>query len=501
MKWNGLSRRHFLQGAGAAMLALPFLGSLAPKRARAATTPKHFIGIATQNGLYKMYGPESQLMPQTPESNGSLVGLTPTVLQGQHTIHSGSLSAMAQANGGRISDLIDASYTPYLDRMLMMQGFDYIGLGWFHHHGQFGDWHQTAGQTDGNPEMATLDVVLSDYYKSQGLPSEMVGYSASDRDINYGNSVHADGSLTTNRFNNPATLWDKYFGNSTVSTDVKTLLVDRVLSDYQSLRTNPRLGSMDKQKLEAHIAFLAETDAKVKQLGAVCSQMRPDASIADRSVILQTMNNVIVGLISCGMCNLFIGWAEALVNEDPDQWHVWSHQGYDNDNDAIANQTAYDSMVLQSRTLMNDMCLDLAKKLDQVGELDNSLIVCIQEHNKRGHESWNIPVITFGSAGGTLTTGQYVDFRNVADRDDLVYSRYGFPMNQLYANVLQAMGMPPAAFEPLNKSRDGSSSSFKANSGYGVPVIHPDAVSSIGANHYDTWAPGYDMSGWLPLIK
>jgi hypothetical protein len=440
-------------------------------------------------------------MPKTPEANGSLVGLTPVSLAGQHTIHYGSLSSLAAANNGQISDLIDASFTPYLDKMLMLQGFDYIGLGWYHHHGQFGDWHQSAGQTEGNPEMATLDVVLSDYYAKNGMIPEMVAYSASSRDTQYGNSFHADGSLTTNRFYNPATLWDKYFGNSTVSTDLKSMLVDRVLADYQALRSNPRLGSADRQRVEAHIAFLAETDTKVKRLGAVCQQMRPDSSITDRSTILQTMNNVIVGLISCGMCNLFIGWAEALLNDDPDQWHVWSHQGYSNDDDTIANATAYTSMVEQSRAVMKDMCLDLAQKLDQVGELDNSLIVCIQEHNKRGHESWNVPVIAFGSAGGTFKTGQYVDFRDIAGRDDLIYSRYGFPMNQLYANILLAMEMPAASFEALNKTRDGSSSSFKPGSGYGVPVIHPDSVSSLGQNHYDNWAPGYDMSGWLPVIK
>jgi hypothetical protein len=194
-----------------------------------------------------------------------------------------------------------------------------------------------------------------------------------------------------------------------------------------------------------------------------------------------------------------MGWAQALLNEDPNQWHVWSHQGYDNDTDTIANATSYTNMVEQSRSVMKDMCLDLATKLDQVNQLDNALIVCIQEHNKRGHEAWNVPVVTFGSAGGTFKTGQYVDYRNIADRDDIVFSRFGFPMNQLYANILTSMGMTPADFEPLNKTRSDATSPFKTNSGYGVPVIHPDAMSNMGA-HYQGWT-GHDMSGPLPVIR
>jgi hypothetical protein len=485
------------------MLALPLLRSLWPfeleKVAKADTNPKSFIGIGAWNGLYRMYGPSSQLMPQTKESAGTIVGLQPLAIPNRHTIYHESLTNLANANGGKISDIIDSNFTPLLSKMMMLQGFDYIGLGYYHHSGQFGDWHQTAGQTEGNPEMASLDVVLSDHNAKNGLPSDMVAYSASDRDIQYGCSFRADGTLTTSRFSNPATLWDKYFGNSTVPTDFKTLLVDKVLADYKSLQSNPRLGSEDKKRIDAHVAHLATTEAKVKQLGAVCQQLRPDQNMTDRALILTTMNDVIVGLISCGMCNTFMGWAQALINEDPNNWHVWSHQGYSNDTDSIADATSYTNMVEQSRAVMKDMCLDLATKLDQVGQLDNSLIVCIQEHSKRGHESWNIPVVTFGSAGGAFTTNQYVDYRNIADRDDQEFTRFGFPMNQLYANILQAMGMQASEYEALNKTRgDAAGAPFKANSGYGIPVIHPDATQMASA--YKGWT-GHDMSGPLPLIK
>jgi hypothetical protein len=72
-------------------------------------------------------------------------------------------------------------------------------------------------------------------------------------------------------------------------------------------------------------------------------------------------------------------------------------------------------------------------------------------------------------------------------------------MNQLYANVLRAMGMQPGDFEPLNKTRDGTSP-FRAKSGYGIPSVNPEMGSSMAA-HYGTAWNGYDMSDWLSRVK
>ncbi len=506
MKYNRITRRHFLQGAGAAALALPLLPSLFPKGARAdATPPKSFIGIGAWNGLYRMYGADSQLMPRTTvDASGTLLSATGTavpyapLMLPQHTIYSAQLTDIAAANNGAISDIIDANYTPLLNKVLMLQGFDYIGLGYYHHSGHFGNWHETSGQTEGNPTMASLDVVISNYLKSALLPSDIVCYTASYPDRGQTTSFLADGTPTSDIFYNPATLWDSYFGTSNIPINLKKTLVDQVLVDYKSVRQSARLGAQDRLKLDTHIALLSQTEANVQKIAGMCQLMRPDASLTDRATILKTMNDVIVSLIACGLCNTFMGWAWALNDSDPNNWHVWSHLGFSNDTDAIADQTNYTNMVEQSRSVMNDMCLDLAQKLDAVQLLDSSLIVCLQEHSKRGHESWNIPVIAFGSAGGTFKTGQYIDYRQLPGRDDAMFTRFGFPMNQLYANILGAMGVPTSTFEALNKTRADATMPFKANSGYGVCAIHPDFTQ--GAGYYASWT-GYDMSSWLPLLK
>lgn len=148
------------------------------------------------------------------------------------------------------------------------------------------------------------------------------------------------------------------------------------------------------------------------------------------------------------------------------------------------------------------MGLDLIKKLDQAGQLDNSLIVYIQEHSRRSHESMGIPAIVFGSGGGMLKTGQALDLRNISTADDVSSTRRGYPMNQFYANLLMAMGLPSTEFEPLNRDRIGGVTSypFKQKSGYGCNGWRGEYADYIYGGNYASWK-NHDLSGWIPGIK
>lgn len=508
------TRRQFLRGSGAA-LALPLLPSLLPRTARAAVAAqKNFVGIGAWAGRFRTHGPQSQLMPITPAPvNGVIAGMEAVALPGKFTVHRGLLTAMTQ--GGKISEIIDTRYTPdILKKMFMLQGFDYLSMAAAHHDGQFGAHNKNTGQgTDNLPTMATIDHVLADYYRAKGLPSDVVAYSATplDSTVEYGCSWRADGSPAQGRFTSPATLWEKYFGGASIPASTKTLLIDQVLEDYKSVRVSPRLGSEDRQRLDDHIAHLAATETKLKRIDGVCRQLQPNKSISDRKLIMTTMNDVIVGLISCGLASTFMGWARAYLDPDPGTWHTWSHEAFMSgtvDTGKIEKPAMYATMIQQNRDVIADLGLDLAKKLDAVGQLDNTVIMVIQEHSFRGHEPWNVSVVGFGSAGGAFATNLYADYRSLAEgrsdgiSDSNAQTTYGFPINQLYANVLQAMGMAPADYEQLNRPRAGWSQVTKPGSGYGCPSIHPDHVKYVAfAKHYTQFFSGHDMSAKLPLWR
>ncbi len=543
-----MTRRHFLQGAGGAILSLPFLPSLIGNRAMAAllaaNQQKSFIGVGAFHGLYRMHGPKSQLMPVLPDDIRSVAGFTPLSLPGKHTVYARPLSQLLQNN--QISQIINSSFNPVLSKMLMMQGLDFLSI-YGHNGAQFGN-QNTSGGVTGLSSTASIDQVMANslnFYKNPALKgrSLVVGpnkYETGLRPGGYGisSAYQTPSSPLTSAIvspplaYNPQAVWDKYFGQAPTTLPLKKTLVDLVLADYKSVRGSRALASEDKRVLDQHIELLQNTQLAVNnQSLQINGGIRPPnkapsgadwgagvydlvaCTAADRRILIKTMNSVITSLISSGLCHSFLASSESLTSTDLGAWHAWAHAGYDNDKDLIANVESYNSVITENTIVMQDMCLDLALKLDSISSngstlLDSSLITCIQEHSKRGHEAWNIPVITFGSAGGTLKTGQYLDYRNFeTTRNDLGWTRFGFPMNQLWANLLQAMDVPPGEFEALGKVAD-SHPSFTINgrrTGYGVSLFWTADGASVGlvpvsSSHYSTWG-GTDLSSWLPFIK
>ncbi len=523
MKWNPLTRRHFLQGAGRATLLLPILPSLFMRElrayAQAAAGQKNFIGVGSFNGAFRMHGPKSELMPATNPSGGTIAGFTALNLSGKHRVHSKSLAQLSAENGGKISRVLDSSFTPYLNKMILMQGFDNMPWPSDHHRmhfGNFGGSRSTGNVEIGWPTMASIDQVMAHspgFYKNTSLLKKSVAWSCAPVSIGNGISFtyrNPDDKKNSaidekNVFYNPATLWDAFFaggGGGPTADPLKGTLVDKVLADYNSVKV--RLGPEEKQKLDAHLALLHDTQTKVRSVASVCRDLRPSSSLTDRHLILTTMNSVIASIINCGLCHSFVGFAENLVSGDLTTWHDWGHTGYDSVSDTVSNQTAYDNLITQNSSILKDMCLDLAIKLDQVGQLDNSLIVKSYEHSKRVHDAIGLALIVFGGAGGTFKTGQYLDYRNLSYGDQAIADNHvmrpGYPMNQALANFLRAVDVPKSEFEPLNYS-EYAYSRFKAGSGYSHTKIYPHTYyATFFGDHYGAGWQGHDLSDWLPFI-
>lgn len=529
MKWNPITRRQFLQGSGS-VLMLPLLESLLPRAVWAeaiAARQKTFVGIAAFNGLFRMYGPTSELMPQTPTNDAGIINYNYLDLPGKHRIHHKSLSSIAAQNGGRISKMLDEKYTPYLDKMLLLQGLDYMSISSAHHHSHFGNQGKTTNGTDRARPMASIDQVMaysSSFYKNPSLVGRSVAYSTLWADQE-GVSFTFENPL--DRINSPIVrkphtyspwmIWDAYFGTLAPKSGVKKSLVDGVLEDFNNLKNNPRLGSEDKQKLERHIAFIFDAQKTVAATGDLCSYTAPGIIFKDPAYvgkppenpinpdnhieIMKAMNSLIASLAACGLCHSFAGWAGTLKARSQNDWHNWSHIGYDDKTDTTPDPAVYADFVQHNQNILDHMCLDLVKKLDAVGELEHSLIVWNQEHSKRGHSSHNVPMILFGGASGSLKMGQYLDFRNFTSTtywNDIVNPRPGFPMNQAWANILRAMDVPPSEYEAYNKA-DETNPIFATGSGYGAAVFRGD-YRHHSFNYKAGWN-GHDLSSWLPLIK
>jgi hypothetical protein len=283
-------------------------------------------------------------------------------------------------------------------------------------------------------------------------------------------------------------------------------IVDRVLDSYKRLRNgNRRLSAADKQRLDDHIARIAELQRK---LGAKmsCSGVATPTDDAqnhngdnqmDATRYGQLFNDVVTAAFVCGTSRIGVlgyGPTDKFVAYGGD-WHQ-----------EVAHQwqtPAKQALIVQSyQRIFEGVFLDLAQKLDVeeapgMTYLDNSLLVWSQECCMSTHDSVTIPVITFGSAAGFFKTGQFVDYRRVGNPDSTYDPHAGGTMscgllyNQFLATVLQSMGVPPSEFERWG------------HKGYGVPYVGQQMGIPPFAKHYVNTSSRYFQmaSDILPVLK
>jgi hypothetical protein len=155
------------------------------------------------------------------------------------------------------------------------------------------------------------------------------------------------------------------------------------------------------------------------------------------------------------------------------------------------------------QTMFEHVFLDMMARLDVeeapgMTYLDNALLVWSQESGMSTHDALSLPIVTAGSAGGFLRTGQFIDLRRAGDpRSKLDPQFHGYLLyagmlySQFLATVLQAMGMRPPDFERWG---------YK---GYGRPAVDPPDYGILPfGRHYENTSSRYFQiaSDVLPFL-
>ncbi len=150
MKYDSLSRRHFLQGVGGSLLALPLLPSLMP-RAHASSLPTNKFLVLISSG-HGGTGHNSDWYPAELVDNLESAKLTKQVLfpaagaslpehiirhaRLKNILSTGSGHEMGNVDNGtpRLSYILGSFLNPYLDKMNFIRGMDgamsYYGHSW-----------------------------------------------------------------------------------------------------------------------------------------------------------------------------------------------------------------------------------------------------------------------------------------------------------------------------------------------------------------------------------
>lgn len=516
-----LSRRMLLRGAGGFALALPFLPSLTERRAQAAPTgarPRLFWLGTDHGGAF-----DANMFP-----GDALLTNHANVVPG-HAVASGRLAAAVAGGVASLSPILRASssaLTPRLvGKMNVIRGLDvpfYIAHNTGLHLGNF-----ARNDNNGNDGAAvtakgmrpTIDQIMG----SSGsfyTPTDLAGTKLRSMVVNPGrqlswafsNPQQGTSSLvqSVQGATSSLQLFNTIFAGTT-SMKTRPPVADKVLQSYNSLRqSNTRLSSADKTRLDAHIAMIAQLQSSLNAKLACTTPPTPtdDAerhqglTKSDATILGQLWADVIAASFACDASRIGVfGWGDTSAFSDyrGNDWHQdVAHQWFSMQPQAWLTQSY--------QAVFENVFLYLAQKLDQMDDgngasvLDNTLMVWSQECGMASHDSYSIPVVTFGGAAGYFNTGLYVDYRKVGETSAELtnnvsgYKSYlGVLYGQWLANVLQAMGVPRAEFE-LWKDAQGQTAP-----GFGTPYLTTEGWTPPYAQHYQSLTSQYFKMASDPL--
>jgi hypothetical protein len=509
-----ITRRKLLLGAGGALLALPVLPSLLSKTAYGQdpiyTRKPRLYWLCTDHGAAfeaNMFPATSQLTRQQ-------------ALFDDHSIQSGTLQSSLSGETRTLSPILSGSSSRFTEalvaKMNVLYGLDvpfYISHNTGLHLGNYArnDGNGGDGQAVQASPRPTIDQLMAwspAFYPDLGnIRERSMIMSARPVSWNYSDPENRAGTIDNVRgYDSSRALFDKIFVPQDQGLASRPPIVDRVLESYKSLRNgNKRLSSADRQRLDDHMARIAELQRKLSA-GASCGDVKlptdeaqkHSANSADDAIAYGRLwNEVVAAAFVCGTSRIGVlgyGSTDRFVAYGGDWHQEVAHQWQLPDKQELIKQSY--------QKVFEGIFLDLAAKLDieeapGVTYLDNSLLVWTQECGMSTHDSVTIPVITFGSAAGYFKTGVFADYRRVGNPSSMFDPKagnqqyLGLLYNQWLATVLQAMGVPPSDFERWG------------HKGYGVPFISKESWTPPYAKHYgDTSSKYFNMaSDVLPFLK
>ncbi len=503
------SRRQVLRGAAGFTLALPFLPSLLPREATAGGgpaggRPRRFIALCTEHGGIW----NSNMFPGDS-------ALTDSIAYAGHTIQRGDLSATVEGDQARLSHVLQApadQLTPELVAKLnVIRGIDstfYIG---HHRGGQLGnyadnDGNGIDGQIVGGSPRPTIDQLMawSDHFYPD-LSTILERSMVVGHDISWGWSSPATQSGEVQalppEFSSLA-MFNRIFIPEDDLTSPRPPVVDRVIEHYLSLRqSDRRLSAADRRRLDEHLERLDELQRRL-EVAVSCGDVPTPANDsleewdnssyhfdpAAQARFWQLFNDVIVTAFLCDTSRIAVMRVVDHFSAYAGDWHQEiAHEAHTVD--GSSQQVLADAHQL----FFENVFVDLIRKLDiDQGDgttlLDDALVAWSQESGNLTHDSISVPIITAGSAGGSMRTGQFLDYRNMnaghGPRENSNEEQFaGLCYNQWMGTALQAMGLPPESYE--SGEYGGYGEHFI---GAGLESFYPSSVLDV-------------QGQWLPWLE
>jgi hypothetical protein len=422
-----IGRRWMLLGSAGA-LAIPALPSLLRGVAKAQDVqPRRMVVFMTEHG--GTWQPD--MFPEASTADTAF----------DHPLHRcfrGALSSREEGSDRVVSNVLRAPSglltESLVSKMNVMRGLDvpfYYGHA-RHILGNYGDMSNNHGEP--TPEQATADQVMahsSSFYDSPPR-RRLMNFSSGALSVEPVNPAQGfDSALQPAEEVDGRTVFESvYVPEVSDGMPMRTPPIDDIHESFRRLENGTfgagaRLGSADRRRLSEYMDRLSDIRSSfTSAVAASCS----DASVPDdfggtrNYANPQLVNQIIMAGFLCDSSRIaVIRTSDAFspeIDSFPGGYHEVAHQ-------ASGSNAGDEGLLLRLRGLLRDGnrnffregVLDLVRQMDGVSEgdgtmLDQSLVWWSPESGSSTHNGDSIPIVSFGSVGGALQTGQYLDLRN-----------------------------------------------------------------------------------------
>ena len=441
---HSVSRRMFLRGAGV-VVALPYLESLVPREAKAAssTTPQRLVLFHVPCGI--------NLATWTPTQTGTSYTLSQTLTP----------LGPVQSDILVLSNMQNSAALATADRLHGRHSTGLVGL--------YSGTVFPPDEMQSSPVLTgiTVDQIYAKQMMGKTpIPSLQLGLTAGfDCDdispcVDISTVSWSDAKTPLAPQMNAQKVFDTFFVGPDAQQsaretarrqNMRQSVLDAVAGQAQSLA--PKLGQADGQKLDQYLTSVRELETELAAggPGVSCAGMRPPAfaSPPDYRAQLGVWMNLMVLAIQCdltrsisfmvgpGHCGNIYDFLPGIT----DGHHSYSH--HDGDPVKLAALT---TIVTWEMTVFSSFLQSLKAIPEGSGTLlDNTAVVLGSEvQDPNPHNYVDVPVIIGGRGGGFISTGRHV---NAGTPDAMADT------GAMWLGLLQGLNVPVTSFGQLNVTK------------------------------------------------
>lgn len=458
------ARRAFLTGIGGATLALPFLESLRPRRARAAgERPRYCVYVRQANGV-------AQADNNEPERFWP------------HDLGDVTTESLSTTDADRaVSELAE-----YGDKLLMVRGtrFAFPGNGCGHSGG--GNQCLTAAKVSdtpsGNESLAmgeSVDNRIARELNPAANPDPLTLYAG--RMAGYINEVLSYRGPKDLRAadRNPWSVYTKIVGITGVPEELamkikarRVSVNDLVREQMTALMGKSDLSSTDRTRLQTHFDAIRDLEVELlcelppaDEIAAMEAQQNYDGADELMQTIVRMQMNLIAFAFACDytrVATLQIGDGNDGTQYTIDgvtlpRYHQISHRIFSDGDmgDPIPDAQGKHHLIDREHAKLFKHLLDRLNMYATDGGtlLDDSVAIwCNDLGAGVSHTYANVPWVCAGSCGGFLKTGQYIDAGDVSH-------------NKFHNTILSAVGLTNAQGEYVDD--------------FGDPELEPGVIDAM----------------------